>query len=105
MIDYIIIYNYNLHYNYRIFYKNQNDIQRPNIFKDRLFDKVQHITGIVMRQNNRHITMFIYCIYFEQLCNIAKTFPKVQNNVNSANLMPHDIADLGRWCVRPSTDW
>ena len=53
MIDYIIIYNYNLHYNYRIFYKNQNDIQRPNIFKDRLFDKVQNITGIVTRQNIR----------------------------------------------------
>ena len=62
MIDYIIIYNYNLHYNYRIFYKNQNDIQRPNIFKDRLFDKVQHITGIVMRQNIRYITMF-YILY------------------------------------------
>ena len=99
---------YNWHYNCRIFYKNQNDIQRPNIFKDRLFDKVQKITGIVMRQNIRTRVIcacFIYFIFFEQLCIIAKTFPKVQSNANSANLMPHDIADLGRWCVRPSTDW
>jgi len=43
---------------WRIFYKNQNDVQRPHIFNDR-------------------------------------TFYKVQNNGSAANLMPHDIADLG----------
>ena len=77
-----------LTYLFRIFYKNQNDVQRPNIFKDRIFYKVYDhafsLKGDHFPSTKKKIYMNL-CLF------------QVQNNGSSANLMPHDIADLGGW--------